>query len=86
MKKNPILYHLFMGQFDKLKTWLAECEGTLFVALDENLILIGEWYAARNSLDAYSCQTGFASTNITIASAEALEWNCIDWSKIAHDT
>ncbi|MGE3726650.1 MAG: RNA ligase family protein [Candidatus Sericytochromatia bacterium] len=59
MKKNPILYHLFMGQFDKLKTWLAECEDTLFVALDENLILFGEWCAARHSSDEVSLPDWF---------------------------
>lgn len=39
------------GQFKKLDAWLAPREGTLFDALGEELILFGEWCAARHSLD-----------------------------------
>lgn len=39
------------GQFKKLDAWLAPREGALFDALGEELILFGEWCAARHSLD-----------------------------------
>lgn len=41
----------FPGQFEKLELWLRQHEDALFDALGENLILFGEWCAARHSLD-----------------------------------
>ncbi|HEX5276687.1 MAG TPA: RNA ligase family protein [Fluviicoccus sp.] len=41
----------FPGQFEKLEMWLRRYEDVLFDALGENLILFGEWCAARHSLD-----------------------------------
>ncbi|WP_223543955.1 RNA ligase family protein [Pseudomonas sp. BF-B-28] len=41
----------FTGQFEKLRSWQARYEDIIFDALDESLILFGEWCAARHSLD-----------------------------------
>ena len=40
----------YVGQFKKLSNWLSSHEGLLFDSLDENLIVFGEWCAARHSL------------------------------------
>lgn len=40
----------FIGQFTKLSDWLSTNEGLLFDALERNLIVFGEWCAARHSL------------------------------------
>ena len=42
------------GQFRELSTWLKPREEALFEVLGGNLILFGEWVAARHSLD-YDC-------------------------------
>jgi ATP-dependent RNA circularization protein (DNA/RNA ligase family) len=39
------------GQFDKLNSWLKPRSDALFDALGVDLILFGEWCAARHSLD-----------------------------------
>jgi ATP-dependent RNA circularization protein (DNA/RNA ligase family) len=39
------------GQFRALSSWLKAREDALFEALGENLILFGEWCAARHSLE-----------------------------------
>lgn len=39
------------GQFKELSPWLKTREDALFEALGENLILFGEWCAARHSLE-----------------------------------
>lgn len=41
----------YSGQFSRLEQWLGVHENRLFDALDEHLILFGEWCAARHSLD-----------------------------------
>ena len=41
----------FSGQFEKLAIWLATRADALFDALEGDLILFGEWSAARHSLD-----------------------------------
>lgn len=44
--------HLPMkGQFEKLNSWLITRSDALFDALGEDLVLFGEWCAARHSLD-----------------------------------
>ena len=40
----------FIGQFRKLSDWLLSNEDSLFDALGRNLIVFGEWCAARHSL------------------------------------
>ena len=39
------------GQFARLPAWLAQHEESLLSVLEPNLILFGEWCAARHSLD-----------------------------------
>lgn len=41
----------YLGQFSRLEHWLGIHQNRLFDALDEHLILFGEWCAARHSLD-----------------------------------
>lgn len=49
--RGQYLIHPFGGQFERLGQWLAIQQDALFDALGENLILFGEWCAARHSLD-----------------------------------
>ncbi len=49
--RGHYLEHPFPGQFEKLEIWLRQHEDRLFDALGEDLILFGEWCAARHSLD-----------------------------------
>ncbi len=49
--RGHFLERPFPGQFEKLEMWLRRYEDALFDALGENLILFGEWCAARHSLD-----------------------------------
>lgn len=49
--RGQYLFPPYLGQFEKLSAWLAPREEALFDALGENLILFGEWCAARHSLD-----------------------------------
>lgn len=41
----------YRGQFTRLAAWLAACEIELASALGQNLILFGEWCAARHSVE-----------------------------------
>lgn len=41
----------FIGQFSRLAAWIEMHESTLVEVLGSNLILFGEWCAARHSLD-----------------------------------
>lgn len=41
----------YTGQFEKLNAWLAPRVEALFEALIDDLIIFGEWSAARHSLD-----------------------------------
>lgn len=41
----------YSGQFARLASWLPQIEEALIAALGQNLILFGEWCAARHSLD-----------------------------------
>lgn len=40
----------YTGQFDRLAKWVATHEDALFDALGEQLVLFGEWCAARHSV------------------------------------
>ncbi|QEY18284.1 DNA ligase [Cellvibrio sp. KY-GH-1] len=41
----------FSGQFSRLNAWLTQHQNALSKALDEQLIIFGEWCAAKHSLD-----------------------------------
>lgn len=47
------------GQFARLPAWLAKHDNTLHSTLTPNLILFGEWCAARHSLDYVSLPDWF---------------------------
>lgn len=49
--RGEYLHLPYTGQFSRLEHWLSVHEERLFDALDEHLILFGEWCAARHSLD-----------------------------------
>lgn len=60
----------YTGQFDRLAKWLATHEEALFDALDEHLILFGEWCAARHSVAYDSLPDWFhVSTCMTVPRA-----------------
>lgn len=52
--RGQYLNEPFTGQFSRLGSWLAQHQFILHEHLDSNLILFGEWCAARHSLD-YAC-------------------------------
>lgn len=62
--RGQYLQQPFVGQFDKLNTWLKQREDALFDALDEHLILFGEWCAARHSLDYVSLPDWFLAFDV----------------------
>lgn len=49
--RGQYLLHPFSGQFERLGQWLRLQQDALFDALGEELILFGEWCAARHSLE-----------------------------------
>lgn len=49
--RGQYLSRPFTGQFARLNEWLAIHEDTLSAALDETLMLFGEWVAAVHNLD-----------------------------------
>ena len=49
--RGQYLVEPFHGQFARLDDWLGSHEDRLFDALGTNLIVYGEWCAARHSLD-----------------------------------
>lgn len=54
----------FVGQFEKLRAWQGLHENRLFDALDESVILFGEWCAARHSLDYSSLPDYFLAFDV----------------------
>lgn len=54
----------FTGQFEKLRVWQGHHENRLFDALDESVILFGEWCAARHSLDYSSLPDYFLGFDV----------------------
>lgn len=52
--RGDYLFAPYSGQFVRLERWLQVHENPLFDAINEHLILFGEWCAARHSLD-YAC-------------------------------
>jgi len=49
--RGQYLTNPYTGQFARLPAWLAQHEEGLQAVLQTNLILFGEWCAARHSLD-----------------------------------
>lgn len=49
--RGQYLIHPYTGQFERLGQWLSLLQDALFDALGEDLILFGEWCAARHSLE-----------------------------------
>lgn len=49
--RGAYLHAPFTGQFSRLEQWIAQHEDRFFDAIGEELILFGEWCAARHSLD-----------------------------------
>ena len=52
--RGAYLHAPYTGQFSRLEQWIAQHEDRFFDAIGEELILFGEWCAARHSLD-YQC-------------------------------
>jgi ATP-dependent RNA circularization protein (DNA/RNA ligase family) len=49
--RGQYLIEPYAGQFSRLSAWLAQHQWVLIEKLDNDLILFGEWCAARHSLD-----------------------------------
>jgi ATP-dependent RNA circularization protein (DNA/RNA ligase family) len=49
--RGQYLLEPFTGQFSRLGSWLAQHQWTLTETLTDDLILFGEWCAAKHSLD-----------------------------------
>lgn len=69
--RGHYLEHPFPGQFEKLESWLRLHEDRLFDALGENLILFGEWCAARHSLDYTALPDWFVGFDVYDRQKEA---------------
>lgn len=54
----------YSGQFSRLTTWLGAHEETLVRLLGTNLILFGEWCAARHSLDYVNLPDWFLAFDV----------------------
>jgi ATP-dependent RNA circularization protein (DNA/RNA ligase family) len=63
------------GQFARLPAWLAQHSEFLRAAMNENLILFGEWCAARHSLDYPSLPDWFLLFDVYDCSAGRF-WSC----------
>lgn len=62
--RGQYLNRPYGGQFARLDEWLAVREGELFDALGDQLILFGEWCAARHSLDYASLPDWFLAFDV----------------------
>jgi len=62
--RGQYLQQPYIGQFDKLAAWLQAREEALFDALDEHLLLFGEWCAARHSLAYESLPDWFLAFDV----------------------
>jgi len=49
--RGQYLIEPYVGQFSRLTSWLAQHQWQLHAQLSTDLILFGEWCAARHSLD-----------------------------------
>jgi len=49
--RGQYLQSPYRGQFSRLSTWLTHKGDLLFDALDQNMLVFGEWCAAQHSLD-----------------------------------
>ena len=72
----------FSGQFSRLEGWLVPREEALFDALAENVMLFGEWCAARHSL-AYDHLTDFFVTFDVYDLGEGRFWSTIRRNELA---
>lgn len=57
--RGQYLIEPFIGQFSRLGSWLAQHQWTLIEKLNSDLILFGEWCAAKHSLDYESLPDWF---------------------------
>lgn len=48
--RGQYLYQPYLGQWEKLSSWLAHYQDMLFDVLENNLILFGEWCYAKHSI------------------------------------
>ena len=72
--RGQFLQTPFSGQFARLASWLAPREDMLVEVLGHNLILFGEWCAARHSLDYPELPDWFLAFDIYDRSEEKF-WN-----------
>lgn len=72
----------FSGQFARLASWLPPLENTLIETLGENLILFGEWCAARHSLDYSRLPDWFLAFDV-YDRAESRFWSTSRRDKLA---
>lgn len=62
--RGQYLTNPYSGQFSRLASWLASREGILTEALGSNLILFGEWCAARHSIEYVKLPDWFLAFDI----------------------
>lgn len=68
--RGQYLAEPYVGQFTRLTTWLARHDEALRAALMPNLIVFGEWCAARHSLDYAALPDWFLLFDVYDRSAE----------------
>ena len=64
----------YVGQFARLPAWLAQHESSSLAVLRPELMLFGEWCAARHSLDYDTLPTGFCCS-MSMTAARGVFWS-----------
>lgn len=73
--RGQFLTEPYGGQFLRLKSWLERNEGTVLSALSSDLILFGEWCAARHTLDYLSLPDWFLLFDVYDKNLQKF-WSC----------
>lgn len=79
--RGQYLFEPFTGQFTRLSAWLIE-HGGLLQKMGKNLILFGEWCAARHSLDYTSLPDWFLLFDV-YDKDEGRFWSCLRRNQLA---
>lgn len=80
--RGQYLAQPFSGQFSRLSAWLAQHEDGLRTVLQPELILFGEWMAARHSLDYTALPDWFLLFDVYDRSQRAF-WSAVRRNELA---
>lgn len=80
--RGQYLVQPFSGQFSRLSGWLAQHENGLRTVLQPELILFGEWMAARHSLDYTALPDWFLLFDVYDRTQQAF-WSAVRRNELA---